>query len=120
MPTSTFPNGASAKVPPMPLPSVLPQDALQKLRSQLAEWRFRKTLSLEAAEAVVELCAAARAAGWSPEQLVVAVKDACYSSSELTSVTSTSERDTFLAKVVTACIKEYFRPVDSVLREGAQ
>lgn len=58
---------------------------------------------------VSDLCAASKSAGWSAEQLVVAVKHACYSSDEMTQLTTTSERDAFLAKVVSACIKEYFR-----------
>ena len=39
----------------------------------------------------------------------MAVKDTCYASPEISHLTSTSERDAFLAKVVSACIKEYFR-----------
>jgi hypothetical protein len=39
----------------------------------------------------------------------MAVKDACYSSPEISHLTTTSERDAFLAKIVSACIKEYYK-----------
>lgn len=88
---------------------VLPTDSLMRLRSGLPSWRQKNSLPPEAGEIVTELCGAARRAGWSPEQLVVAVKDACYGSDEMAELSTTSERDALLAKVVTACIKEYFR-----------
>ena len=87
----------------------LPQESLDRLRDGLASWRGRKALTPEANEVVIDLCLSARQAGWTPEQLVVAVKDACYNSPELDGLASTSERDAFLARIVTACIKEYFR-----------
>ena len=96
----TLPDGAQ----------VMPAESLIKLRAGLPTWRVRSTLPPEANDIVVELCGAAHRAGWSPEQLVVAVKDACYGSDEMSQMTTTSERDALLAKVVTACIKEYFRP----------
>lgn len=85
-----------------------PQEALDKLRDGLPAWRNHKTLPPEAHEAVSALCSAAHGAGWTPEQLVVAVKDVCYGSPEVSGLTTTSERDAFLAKVVTACIREYY------------
>ena len=87
----------------------LPQESLDRLRDGLSLWRTRKTLTPEANAIVETLCADARDAGWTPEQLVVAVKDACYNSSEISAITTTSERDAFLARIVTACIKEFFR-----------
>ena len=56
-----------------------------------------------------ELCSAARAEGLTAEQMVVAVKSTCYSSEEVSELDTTSERDALLAKIVTACIKEYYR-----------
>jgi hypothetical protein len=41
--------------------------------------------------------------------MVVAVKSTCYSSEQVAGIDTTSERDALLAKVVTACIKEYYR-----------
>ncbi len=82
--------------------------ALDRLRSGLPSWRLRSALPADAQEVVAELCTAARKEGWSPEQLVVAVKNACYSSDEIAQLNTTSERDGILSKVVTACIKEFF------------
>jgi hypothetical protein len=39
----------------------------------------------------------------------MAVKDACYGSPEIAHLTTTSERDAFLAKVVSACIREFYK-----------
>lgn len=39
----------------------------------------------------------------------MAVKDACYTSPEISHLTTTSERDAFLAKIVSSCIKEYYK-----------
>ena len=97
------------ELPDKPEHPILPQESLDRLRAGLSLWRARKSLTPEANEIVADLCAEAKSAGWTPEQLVVAVKDACYTSPELTNMTTTSERDAFLARVVTACIKEFFR-----------
>lgn len=85
------------------------EEALQRLRTSLPTWRARQALPPEAASIVQNLCAGARASGWTPEQLIVAVKTACYSSEEVSQLDTTSERDALLARVVTTCIKEYFR-----------
>ena len=50
----------------------------------------------------------ARANSWTPEQLLIAVKDACYSTPEISSITTTSERAAVLAKFVTGCINEFY------------
>lgn len=55
----------------------------------------------------------ARTSLWTPEQLVVAVKDVCYSSNELQRVHSSSERDNIIARIVTASIREYYRSAAS-------
>jgi hypothetical protein len=86
-----------------------PAEALAKLRDSLAGWRQRKGAIPEQDELVTALCRSAKAAGWTSEQLVVAVKDACSSSPEISRVGTTSERESFLARIVTACIKEYYR-----------
>ena len=86
-----------------------PADALERLRTSLPSWRARSSLPPEANAIVRDLCEAAKAEGWTPEQLVVAVKTACYGSDEVSHLDTTSERDALLARVVTTCIKEYFR-----------
>lgn len=75
----------------------------------MPNWRLRSALPAGARAVVVELCTAARKEGWSAEQLVVAVKNACYTSDEIAKLNTTSERDALLSKVVTACIKEFFK-----------
>ncbi len=83
--------------------------ALDRLKSGLPGWRLRSGLPPDAREIVTELCTAARNEGWSPEQLLVAVKTACYASEEIARLNTTSERDALLSKVVTVCIKEFFK-----------
>jgi hypothetical protein len=91
------------------LQATIPAEALERLRTSLPSWRARSALPSEATAIVRELCAGARAAGWTPEQLIVAVKTTCYGSDEVSQLDTTSERDALLARVVTTCIKEYFR-----------
>ena len=83
--------------------------ATDKLREGLATCRSKHALSPEAHEAVVALCAEARGNGWTPEQLIVAVKDAYSASHDISPLTTTSEREAFLATLVTSCIQEFFR-----------
>ena len=87
----------------------LSKEAVDRLSAGLASCRSKQGLTLEAREAIRTVCAEARLNGFTPEQLLIAVKDACHASPEIASMTTTSERDTFLAKVITACIKEYYR-----------
>lgn len=94
-----------------PHPALSPE-SITTLREGLATCRSKRGLTLEANAAIVTLCASARHDGWTAEQLLMAVKDTCYASPEISHLTSTSERDAFLAKVVSACIKEYFRGDD--------
>jgi hypothetical protein len=98
-------NANAARAPRL----ALSKEAMDKLRAGLATCRSRRGLTPEAREAIVMLCADARREGWPPEALLVAVKEGCHSSNEISHLTTTSERDAFLAKVVTACIQEFFR-----------
>jgi hypothetical protein len=45
------------------------------------------------------------------EQLIVAVKEACYQSEEIGRLTTTSEREALVSTVVTACIQEFYAPL---------
>lgn len=83
------------------------------LSEGLATCRSKHGLTPEANSAIVSLCDGAKHDGWSAEQLLMAVKDACYTSPEIAHLTSTSERDAFLAKIVSACIKEYYKDGNS-------
>ena len=58
----------------------------------------------------------ARQNGWTPEQLLVTVKEACYTSPDFVSLNSTSEREVLVASVVTGCITEFFEPSDPSLK----
>lgn len=82
---------------------------MEQLRDGLATCRGQRGLTPEARDAIVTLCAGARRDGWTPEHLLVAVKQACATSPEISHLTTTSERDAFLAKIITACIQEFFR-----------
>jgi hypothetical protein len=88
---------------------VLPEDLVQSLRTGLVGLRPYRSLSPDALESIRKMCVAARKNGWTAEQLIVAVKDACYAAPEITSITTTSEREALLASIVTGCIQEYFR-----------
>lgn len=84
-------------------------EGLKTLREGLATCRSTRGLTPEANAAIVAVCEKARQDGWTAEQLLMAVKDACYQSPEIAPLASTSERDTFLAKVVSACIREFYK-----------
>ncbi len=88
---------------------MLAPDAMSTLREGLATCRSRRGLTPEAISSIASLCAGAHRDGWTAEQLLVAVKEACYTSPEISHLTTTSERDSFLAKIVSACIKEYYK-----------
>ena len=89
----------------------LPSDAVRTLRDGLATCRTSRGLSREARKSVSALCKRARDDGWSAEQLLIAVKEACYQSEEIGKLTTTSERDARVATVVTACITEFYTPI---------
>ena len=94
------------------VPRTFSKDVLQRLRDGIASSRSSRGLSPEARIAITDLCSMARTNSWTPEQLLIAVKDACYTTPEITSLTTTSERDAVLAKIVTGCINEFYRPRD--------
>ena len=88
----------------------LSKDVIRRLRDGIASSKSSRGLSPEARVVISDLCSIARSNGWTPEQLLVAVKDACYSSPEISSLTTTSERETVLARIVSACINEFYNP----------
>jgi hypothetical protein len=79
------------------------------LREGLATCRNKRGLTPEAQSAIVSICETAHNDGWTAEYLLMAVKDACYTSPEIAHLTTTSERDAFLSKIVTACIKQFYK-----------
>ena len=86
----------------------LSKDVVQRLRDGIATSRSSRGLSPEARRVISDLCLFAHHSAWTPEQLLVAVKDACYSSPEIMSLTTTSERETVLARIISACINEFY------------
>ena len=96
-----------------PLPAghpSLPTDLVCRLRDGIATCRTTHALSVEARAVIVDLCRVARQNTWPAEQLVIAVREACYASPEITHLTTTSERETMLSTVVTGCIAEFYAP----------
>jgi hypothetical protein len=89
-------------------PALNPQ-AMATLRQGLATCRSKRGLTPEAQSAIVSVCETAHNDGWTAEHLLMAVKNACYSSPEIAHLTTTSERDAFLSKIVTACIKQFYK-----------
>ncbi|MEP6508941.1 MAG: hypothetical protein ABJC63_12015 [Gemmatimonadales bacterium] len=82
----------------------------------MATCRSKRGLTPEANAAIIALCEEARQDGWTAEQLLMAVKDACYGAPEIAHLTSTSERDAFLAKVISSCIREFYK--DGQAKDG--
>jgi hypothetical protein len=95
-------------------PSVpdVPAPVGQALRDGLATCVARRRFTPEARRAISDLCIVARQNGWTPEQLLVTVKEACYKSPDFVSLNSTSEREVLVASVITGCITEFFEPSD--------
>jgi len=89
----------------------LPDDSVRALRDGLATCKTSRGLSREARKSISDLCRTARNSDWTMEQLIVAVKDACYSSAEIARLTTTSEREALVSTVVTACIQEFYGPI---------
>ena len=88
----------------------LPAHLVCRLRDGIATCRTTHTLSLEARAVIVDLCRVAREQDWPAEQLVIAVREACYASPEITQLTTTSEREAMLSTVVSGCIAEFYCP----------
>jgi hypothetical protein len=86
------------------------KDVVHRLRDGIATCKSSRGLSPEARAVIADLCGIARGKSWTPEQLLIAVKDACYSSPEISSLTTTSEREAMLSTIVTACISEFYNP----------
>ncbi|HVF40719.1 MAG TPA: hypothetical protein VM939_12540 [Gemmatimonadaceae bacterium] len=89
---------------------VLSRDVVDGLRDGLSTCRSTRALSSEARSAILAACRYARRESWTPEQLLVAIKECCYSSPEISRMVTASERDGFVSRIITLCIHEFFRP----------
>ena len=94
----------------VPMQPKLSDDVLKSLRDGLATCTSRQGLSPEARQAITSICMVAREHGWTPEQLLILVKEVCYTSPEITHLTTTSEREALLSMIVSGCIQEYYTP----------
>ena len=91
-----------------PVHPKLSDENLKSLQDGLATCTSRRALSPQARRAISRLCAVAHESAWTPEQLVIVVKEACYSSPEIYHLMPTSEREDLLAAIVTVCIQEFY------------
>ena len=89
----------------------LPFEAVRTLRDGLAPCQTTRRLSAEARHAIGDLGRTARENDWCMEQLLIAVKEACYTSEEISRLTTTSEREALVSTIVTACIQEFYAPL---------
>ena len=94
-----------------PVHPKLSDEILKSLQDGLATCTSRRPLSPEARRAIARLCIVAHESQWTPEQLVIVVKEACYSSPEISHLTTASEREALLATIVTGCIQEFYTPL---------
>ena len=94
----------------VPMQTKLSDELLKSLRDGLATCASRQGLTPEARRALVSICMVARENGWTPEQLLILVKEVCYTSPEITQLTTTSEREALLSTIVSGCIQEYYTP----------
>jgi hypothetical protein len=88
----------------------LSDEILKSLRDGLATCSLNRGLSLEARNALAAVCSYAHEKSWSPEQLLILVKEVCYTSPEISHLTTTSEREALLSTIVRGCIHEYYTP----------
>ena len=93
-----------------PMQPKLSDDILKSLRDGLATCSVRRGLSPEARKAIASVCVVARDNSWTAEQLLILVKEVCYTSPEISHLTTTSEREALLASIVSGCIHEYYTP----------
>ena len=108
MESCTSPGDGVTRLATQPQQPTLSKEIIGRLRDGIATSKSSRGLSPEARAVISDVCRIARSNEWTPEQLLVAVKDACYSSPEISSLTTTSERETILARIVSACINEFY------------
>lgn len=87
----------------------LPPEIATDLRMALSQCRAASGLPEIVRETIRLACSTAKENLWTPEQLVVAVKEVCFSSTELLRLCTSSEREEIVARVVTGCIREFYR-----------
>jgi hypothetical protein len=86
----------------------LPVDLVGRLRDGIASCRTPRSLSLEARVVIRDLCRVAHRNQWPAEELIIALREACYATPEITRLTTTSEREAMLSTLVTECINDFY------------
>jgi len=84
--------------------------AVELLRSCVPSGIDGKVVKEEVVAAVTLICAEARRAQATPEQLVISIKELCHSLPEFASIRGARERGAFLDTVVKLTIEEFYRP----------
>ena len=90
-------------------PSRLDPETVAGLRAALSAYMANSAEHTPIQEALVALADDARAKAILPEHLLVMLKDLWSSLPEVRAMTDASEQITLLQRVVTMCIKEYYR-----------
>jgi seryl-tRNA(Sec) selenium transferase len=90
-------------------PSRLDPETLAGLRAALSAYLANSSERTRIQDALVTLADDARAKSILPEQLLVVLKDVWNGLPEVRAMTDASEQITLLQRVVTMCIKEYYR-----------
>jgi hypothetical protein len=88
----------------------VPNPVVQALHDGLATCVSGRRLTPQARRAITELCVVARNNDWTPEQLLITVKEACHTSPDFIRLASTSEREILIASVITGTINEFYEP----------
>jgi hypothetical protein len=94
----------------IPVNPKLSDEILKSLQDGLATCTSHRALSPEARRAIAKFCTLARENSWTPEQLVIVVKEACHLSPEISHGTPTADRETLISMIVTSCIQEFYTP----------
>jgi hypothetical protein len=90
-------------------PSRLDPETIADLRAALGAYLSKTAERTQLQAALVALAADARAKAMPPEQLLVVLKDIWNALPEVRAMTDASAQVDLLQRVVTMCIKEYYR-----------
>jgi hypothetical protein len=90
-------------------PSRLDDATLEALRVALRQYLIDAPSSHQLQDALLRVASEARDKNILPEQLLIALKDVWHALPEVRNISDTPEQVRFLQRVVTMCIKEYYR-----------
>lgn len=81
----------------------------EQLKSTLSDTRPRISVTARQRAVLIEICSASERFGHTPEQLLVAFKDALYEAADQANIPHGGDRDELMARLVSAFIEELFR-----------